>query len=91
MELLGSDHLKALLRVALATQPLPKPADHRGGPATDMFIVAIARDPLNKIVDDVRDAVNNDRRTTQTQARGLGGFIAAWVEYQRYVSDNEEN
>lgn len=90
MELLSSDRLEAVLRDALASQPLPKPADHRGGPATDMFIVSIARDRLDEIVEDVRDAVEHDRRSTRTQARGLGGFIAAWTEFQRYISEHEE-
>lgn len=90
MELLARDCHKALLRGALAARPLLKPDDHRGGPATDMFKVTIARDRLNEIVEDVRDAVKHDRRSTLTQVRGLGGFIAAWTEYQRYISEHEE-
>lgn len=92
IELLTSDRQKVLLRGALARKPLPKPVDHRGGPATDMFIVAIAIDQLDLIVEEVCNAVTHDRRGAQTQARGLGGFMAAWTEYQRYVcKTNREN
>lgn len=72
-----ADLLGALLREG---RPLPKPADHRGGPATDMFELSLPPQQVRRIRDRVLAAKCAGRVTMQTRARGLGGFVEAWRE-----------
>jgi hypothetical protein len=68
-------------------RPLPKPADHRGGVATDMFVLALDGTELSAVVAAVAAAIAADVRTDATRERGLGGFLEAWQEYQRWQAD----
>ena len=69
------------LMAALDGEPLPKPADHRGGSATDMFRLDLNRENVLHIHDQMANAVRTGRTTSATRARGLGGFEEAWREY----------
>ena len=60
-----------------------KPADHRGGAATDMFRLSLDVATVRAIHQAVTDAVARNLRTTGTEGRGLGGFEEAWAEYLR--------
>lgn len=68
--------LRAPLEEAMAGQPLPKPQDHKGGAATDMF--AVRFDQADAVLAAVRAAVADG--ATTSQGRPLGGFVAAWRE-----------
>ena len=69
----------------LATRPVTKPTDHRGGAASDMFELELSAGQVSAIVVDVRSAAAHGRRSSGTMARGLGGFEAAWNEYAEYL------
>jgi len=69
----------------LAGIPLPKPADHGGGSATDMFRVELAAARARTVHRLVGDAVREGLATPATASRGLGGFEAAWREYVAHV------
>jgi len=69
------------LEQALDGEPLPKPADHRGGSATDMFELTMALAPARGVYALISRAVEAGASTGATARRGLGGFEAAWREY----------
>lgn len=75
----------AHLRRVLAGQPLDKPADHRGGPVSDMFATTLSVAEVRALLAVVDRAIAQDRRTRATAGRGLGGFAEAWLEYQRHL------
>lgn len=68
------------LRSLLAQEPLSKPPDHRAGPLTDMFPVALTSATALAIRDSVADAAEHDRCSPRTAERGLGGFVESWTE-----------
>ena len=73
-----SDALKMVLRNA---EPLPKPADHRGDAATEMFRIALGASAGHRICTCVTAAAAAQLETSGTRGRGLGGFVEAWREY----------
>ena len=77
--LLAGDTRAALLEIADGN-PLPKPTDHKGGDATDMFEVALPKDVVRLIVDTVDDAAKRGLRTPRSTK--IGGFATAWRELQ---------
>jgi len=86
MEVLsGAPHLATGLRRALEGAPLDRPADHRGGTATDMLEVVLGAEEARSIHKLVLDAVDAKLTTSGTKSRGLGGFAEAWGEYVGYV------
>lgn len=76
----GCDEVFRALSAALQAPPLPKPADHRGGPATDMFRLALSREDAEAVAALVARAAAAGRTTSATAGRGLGGFTEAWQE-----------
>jgi hypothetical protein len=81
-ELLEPDLAMRIARV-LTDPPLPKPSDHRGGAATDMFLLALTREDVARICRSVAAAAEAGVTTSSTTGRGLGGFREAWEEYLR--------
>ena len=73
--------LAAELAAVLGTQPVTKPRDHRGGAATDMFVLELPAQRRSAVAAAVRQAKLAGRITPATAARGLGGFVEAWQEY----------
>ena len=87
MELVaGHPRLVAELRRAMAAQPLAKPPGHKGGSATDMFELNLTAFQADTILAVVRQAAERGADTAGTRGRGLGGFVAAWLDYRRSVS-----
>ena len=80
----------ALLRRALAGEPLVKPPGHKGGDATDMFELRISAAQADAVVAVLREAKARDVRTSGTRHRGLGGFLEAWEEYRRFIAAGEQ-
>jgi hypothetical protein len=76
-----SDVLHNLHRVLQSGEPLTKPADHKGGMATDMFRIALGTAEIRRVCDCVAAAAAAQRETRGTRGRGLGGFVEAWREY----------
>lgn len=70
------EELRAPLEAALSGTPLAKPADHAGGPETDMLPVCL--DAAADILAAVEQAAA--RGATTTAGRHLGGFVAVWRE-----------
>jgi hypothetical protein len=77
--------LMLVLQQALTGQALEKPAGHRGGVATDMFVLRLDLDQAGAVYRRIRTAVHVGQRTTATRQRGLGGFVAAWGEYVSFL------
>lgn len=75
----GEEALAGVLRGALAGDPLPKPRDHRGGAASDFFVLTLDTGAIRRIVDVLAGARRDGRRTLD--GRSLGGFVEAWQEY----------
>ena len=71
------------LEAALAQPALAKPSDHKGSPATDMFVLALDPPQRETVLASIVQAQAQGLCTTGTQQRGLGGFIEAWSEYAR--------
>lgn len=65
------------------TAPLPKPPDHRGGTATDMFEVTLGAADARSVRRAVECAAAAGITTPRTAARGLGGFVEAWRELEQ--------
>lgn len=73
------DTRAALLEIAAGT-PLPKPADHKGGVATDMFEIDLPTEVVRSVVEVVDDAANRGLRTPRSTK--IGGFAIAWRDLQ---------
>ncbi len=86
LELLNDGALQARLERVLAEQPLPKPEDHRGGAATDMFRVDLSFEEVQAVRRQVEAARSRGATTSATRGRGLGGFIEAWQEYEAFLA-----
>lgn len=69
------------LERALCGARLPKPADHRGGPATDMFEVMLSVEQAQGLLVLLDSLPAPVVATPAQRARGLGGFREAMVEY----------
>lgn len=83
LELVERTELAAPLRRCLQASPVEKPADHQGGPETDMFRMALTLDEVRAIRERVEAAAAAGIETTGTRGRGLGGFVETWCEYER--------
>jgi len=81
LELVAGHEIAAALRAALAAEPLPRPADHRGGAATSMYVLDLAPAQRATILQLVQAARDAGAATSATAGRGLGGFVEAWREY----------
>ncbi|MEM6707252.1 MAG: limonene-1,2-epoxide hydrolase family protein [Pseudomonadota bacterium] len=74
------------LRAVLQSTPIPKPRDHRGGAATDMFVVSLSGDLVSSLINRIRAATDEPAMALPAalQQRGLGGFAEALAEYLDY-------
>ncbi|NIV22844.1 MAG: hypothetical protein GWN51_04180, partial [Gemmatimonadetes bacterium] len=81
IELAGETPVADALAGVLGSPPLEKPDDHRGGPATDMFVLELEAGTRRAVVDLVARARESGAATEATSDRGLGGFVEAWREY----------
>lgn len=79
-KLLDGEDRERLL-AALEGVPLDKPADHKGGLVTDMFVVAMPPSSAERILRAVEAAAALGGATAIDTSRGLRGFVAAWREY----------
>lgn len=86
LELVDRPELAARLRQCLQTGPVEKPADHQGGPETDMFRMALTLDEVRAIRERVEAAAAAGTETSGTRGRGLGGFVETWREYERFLA-----
>ena len=73
------------LRGALASAPLAKPQGHKGGAATDMFVLHLDPAAAFAIAKQVEAAVVKGMETSGTRGRGLGGFQEAWREFAESI------
>ena len=83
-ELLTDDGLAKRLEGVLATTPIEKPEGHRGPPASDMFVLDLDVDDVAAVATELQRALAAGRTTSATEVRGLGGFLAAWLEIERF-------
>lgn len=75
----GEPALAAQLRGVLTGPALDKPADHRGGPETDFFVLDIDAPTVRSIAQCVT-ALAGDPGRRLAGGRGLGGLPEAWGE-----------
>lgn len=75
--------LASALRGLLASAPLPRPADHSGPPATDMFVAALDAQGVAVACAMVEQAAGEGRLAAVLGGRSTVGFVAAWREYAR--------
>jgi hypothetical protein len=87
--LMEDRELAARILAPLGRTPFEKPADFRGGAATDMFAVDLSRRDVQRIEIALRGARACGRALAHTPGRGLGGFVEAWAEYGRTLSLTE--
>jgi len=87
LELLTPDSgSSAALEQSMRSGAITKPEDHRGGAATDMFELKLNAEQVTVIVEVVAAARARGAATSATQSRGLGGFVEAWQEYDRFIA-----
>jgi hypothetical protein len=67
---------------AMVRGVLDKPAGHRGGTPTDMFVLTLTLEEVESILATILAAEAAGKTTSGTRDRGLGGFAAAWGEYR---------
>ena len=79
-----------LMRV-LARPPLPKPPGHKGDERTDTFQLTLNRAQIGIILAAIERAVHRGQTTSETAARGLGGFLEAWREYDDWLMQTERD
>ena len=82
----------AILHEAMRAPPLPKPAGHKGSPATDMFEVDVADEAAAAILEAMQRAAAEHRgagdpppdgcRGAPTPSHSLNAYVAAWREYR---------
>lgn len=77
----------AALHDAMQVRPLPKPRDHKGGPATDMFEVDLDSPTVASILDGVERAAATYAPGDRSGAGpaptdSLNAYLAAWREYR---------
>lgn len=76
--------LVAAMQQALATQPLERPEDHRGPQATLMYHLPLSLALSERLLTQIQHAQSDNQTTAATQARGLGGFVAACQELVQF-------
>ena len=85
IDLVGNSPVAACLSSVLDDSPLAKPAGHRGGEATDMFVLELDSAEIRTVLALVSAGVARGETTPGTRTRGLGGFTQAWREYADYA------
>lgn len=73
------------VRVVLAGEPLPRPVDHSGPPATDMFAARLNDRVVHATLAEVEDAAAKGWLAGLLGGRSPVGFVAAWREYALHV------
>ncbi|MCY3884429.1 MAG: hypothetical protein OXG24_05870 [Gammaproteobacteria bacterium] len=67
----------------LATMPLEKPEDHKGGAVLDMFETRFPLEIVKEITSHVEAACTSGTQTTGDVVRDYQGILRAWQEYMR--------
>ena len=80
-EHLGEELLAEALREALAGDPLPVPQGFKGPDSVYMYRLSLTAMQREACVAAIERAVQSGVTSSQTRARGLGGFLEAWREY----------
>ena len=93
LALLEPGPVAAALERILATEPLPRPADHFGPPATDMFRTDLDAAVVVATYAAVRQAAATGGLAAVLGPRSPAGFVAAWREFALFVGglDAAEN
>ena len=73
----------------MAGAPLAKPQGHKGGAATDMFVLNLDLAVVWAIAERVEAAAAEGLETRGTRGRGLGGFREAWREYSEFIDQQQ--
>jgi hypothetical protein len=90
-EIVDEPSLKFRLNEDLSATPLPKPADHQGDAATDMFRMSLSLPEVRALRRQIESAAAEGRTSSGTRGRGLGGFVEAWQEYERYLENRGDD
>lgn len=80
------DGLADAMRAVLGSEPLPRPVDHLGPPATDMFAAGLDASVVHATLAVVDAAAAQGWLAGVLGLRSAFGFVTAWREYARHVS-----
>ena len=80
-----------VLEAVLETAPITKPAEHKGGVATDMFSSSLSRENIELIIEQVQRAVATGERTTGPIERDYTSIEKAWLEYLHWRNDTPKD
>lgn len=69
------------LRTALAGAPLPRPPDHRGPTALDMFRLELPAEAARALLDQLESLAATGQLAGALAGRSATAFLAAWREY----------
>lgn len=78
------------LRAVLDSEPLPRPVDHSGPPATDMFGARLDVAVVHATLAEINGAAAEGWLTGVLGRRSAVGFLAAWREYALHVGGRAE-
>ena len=77
------------IRSALTQSAIPAPDDFKGGSKAQMFRLQLSMSECCAAVAAVRTAQRLNLTSHDTQARGLGGFEEAWLEYAQWQAERD--
>ena len=75
------------LNAVIASNPLEKPPDHKGGPLLDMFRTEFSIEDVVAITRSVSQANKEGVVTTGPVNRSYSGILKAWQEYERMLTE----
>lgn len=81
--LAGAHEVSAVLHRDLRQPALSRPAGHKGNEDTWMYQMSLSEAQCDTLLETIHQAEQKGRRTTATQARGLGGFAEHCQELLR--------
>ena len=79
------DGLLEAMRAVLGSEPLARPVDHSGPPATDMFRARLDVAVVHATLAEIDGAAAEGWLTAMLGRRSAVGFVTAWREYALHV------
>jgi len=86
LAVLGGGPVAAILEDVLAGQPLPRPSDHRGPAATDMYLTTLSPAQVEPVLEAVLRADAEGRLPALLGLSRSTGFVVVWHEYARWAA-----
>ena len=71
-----------------AQRPLTKPADHKGGPETDVLRLELSGECVREIIEALETGRVEGKLTAGSSQPNLGTLIKRWEEYEQWLCDD---